>query len=143
MDIYPPFVFDLINFLRKNPVRAAEIKQKLNNLQELDRKLLHGGASRREVVTQQKDLIRLCGYNYGLLLPYVFPTFEDGKPLGFMGRPYMFAFSSMRPGTTLTVRSGRQVGKCADKDTEIITRQGGEQIKTTLGGLFDQALPAH
>lgn len=66
------------------------------------------------------ELLRACGYNTGLLVPYYYPEFtEGGQPMSVLSRPFALPFFEINVGGVTTVRAGRQIGKT----TNLIARQ--------------------
>jgi hypothetical protein len=88
-------------------------------------------------------LVEACGYNLGMLMPSIYPRFvldpNSGEtlPLDYVNRPYMFAFGSLLDDCTLTMITGRQVGKCVTGDTVIQTSIGEMSVKA----LFEMGVP--
>jgi hypothetical protein len=135
-DIDYEFVYDLIAEVRKNPARKHAVVEAVRRIDILRRQEMDGKATREDIADAQAKLIPACGFNFGLLIPEVFPRYPFDTPLDFSARPFMFAMTSMTPNSVITFRSGRQVGKCADEDTEVITDKGPR----TLGSIFEAGI---
>lgn len=82
------------------------------------------------------ELLRLCDYNASLLVPYFFPKFPDDKPMTLWERPHAISMMSFIPNGTLTVQASRQIGKCLDADTKLVTKVSGEEKQLTIAELF-------
>lgn len=136
------FSHDLISELRRNPRKSAIVQKTIDRVGSLQRDVASGKAQNGDVSRAMAELVKVCGFNFGLLMPYIFPKFrndEYGKaqPLQLTARPFMFVMTTASGLTEVTLRAGRQVGKCADEDTEVITNRG----KMTLGEIFNAGLP--
>lgn len=81
--------------------------------------------------------VRACGNNFGGLLGGFIPSFRDEKPFSIVERPFMAAMSTLSPGI-VTLKAGRQVGKCATGDTTVETDTVGQ---VSLRELFEAGLP--
>lgn len=132
------FVYDLMSELRTDPRRRKAVMNRLRDIDIITEDIANGKATRDDLTAAEADLIPLSGFNFGLLIPRVFPRYPLDKPLDFASRPFMFAMTSMTPNSVVTLKAGRQVGKCADGDTEVITRTG----TTTLASLFEEGIAA-
>lgn len=130
-----PFVFDLFKSLRDNPARKKKIDQSLVLLSQLEAEHKRKGGNRKEIQQELAGLVVNSGFNLGLTIPYVFPRFLEGAPLSFVNRPFMFALTCLAGGGSVTVRAGRQVGKCVGGNTTVQTNQG----RMTMKELFDLA----
>ena len=137
MDDEQHFIYDLLSALRRDPGRREAVEEALRRVDSVAQAVSEGKASRREITEAEAALIPLCGFNFGLLMPKMFPTAARGDPLDFSNRPFMFAASAQAPGSVVTFKAGRQVGKCADGDTQVITPEGS----ITLRELFDEGVP--
>lgn len=133
------FVYDLMANLRKHPEKAKVVQGVIDQVRTLEQKIAQGKADRNEMSSALARLVPLCGFNFGLLLPYIFPRYPSTEPLSLLERPFMFAMTCFAANNRLTLRAGRQIGKCADANTEVTTRSHGQM---TLGQLFDAGLPA-
>jgi len=131
------FVYDLLSELRKDPQRRLEVSKRLVDIDKINQDITDGKASLNDLTAAEADLVPLCGFNFGLLMPRVFPRYPFDAPLDFSSRPFMFAMTSMAPNSVVTLKAGRQVGKCASGDTEVVTRAGN----TTLAELFADGAP--
>lgn len=137
MDVEQPFVYDLLSELRKNPTRRREVEAASRHVDNVTQGVLEGKFSRSEITKAEAALVPLCGFNFGLLIPRVFVRYPRDQPLDFAARPFMYTMTTQAPGSVVTLKAGRQVGKCADGDTEVITPDGG----STLRELFRAGLP--
>lgn len=81
--------------------------------------------------------ISACGNNFGGLLGGFIPSFRDDKPFSIVERPFMAAMSTLSPGI-VTLKAGRQVGKCTTGDTTVDTDTKGV---VSMRELFDAGLP--
>lgn len=132
------FVYDVLAHLRRNPEKAKRVQEILDNIATIERQVLAGKADHAQQAAEMAKLVPLCGFNFGMLLPYVYPRYPSTRPLSLMARPFMFAMTCLAGRSVLTLRAGRQVGKCADRDTRVSTRDHG---CLTLGQLFDLGGP--
>lgn len=131
------FVYDLISELRKDPQQAALVTAAMKRIDTVSADYSNGKATRQDIMDAEGALLPLCGFNFGLLIPRFFPRYPFDTPLDFSSRPFMFAMTAMTPGSVITLKAGRQVGKCADGDTPVETNHG----RVTLREIFDQGLP--
>ena len=131
------FVYDLFSEMRKRPQRMSAIVAAMRRVDMVSRAFAEGKALRQDIVQAEADLLPACGFNFGLLIPKFFPRYPFDSPLDFSSRPFMFAMTATAPGSIITFKAGRQVGKCADGDSEVMTNHG----KQTLRGLFDKGRP--
>lgn len=81
--------------------------------------------------------VSACGNNFGGLLGGFIPSFRDEKPFSIVERPFMAAMSTLSPGI-VTLKAGRQVGKCTTGDTTIDTDTNGV---VSMRELFDAGMP--
>ena len=131
------FIYDLLSDLRRNPKHCREVENALQHLDSVELARANGKASRRDVTDAEAKIVVASGFNFGLLIPRFFPRYPLDQPLDFSNRPFMFAMTSQAPGSVVTLKAGRQVGKCADGDTEVMTLTG----PSTLKNLFDEGIP--
>jgi len=131
------FLYDVLSELRRDPQRRQAVLEAMDDADRVSHEVLQGKASRSAVTKAEAELVRLCGFNFGLLIPRFFPRYPLDEPLDFSSRPFMFAMTSQAPGSVVTLKAGRQVGKCADGDTVVTTDTG----ECTLRDLFDEGLP--
>lgn len=125
--------------MRKDPVRRDSVVSIVRHIDSLKQKVAEGKETRDTLTNAMADLIPACGFNYGLLIPDVFHSYPDDKPLDFAARPFMFAMTSLAPNTVLTLRAGRQVGKCVDGGSTVETNQGQKSVRDlfAMGTLSD------
>jgi hypothetical protein len=96
-----------------------------------------GKADRLDLARAMSEVVTVSGFNYGLLIPQIFPRYPTSEPLSLLPRPFMFVMTTLAANSVLTLRAGRQVGKCADGDTEIDTEGHGT---LTLRQVFDMGV---
>lgn len=137
MDDEQPFVYDLLSELRKNPARRQAVETALQHVDSVTQAVAEGKLSRSRITEAEAALVPLCGFNFGLLIPRVFVRYPKDSPLDFANRPFMYTMTNQAPNSIVTLKAGRQVGKCADGDTELITPTG----HTTLLDLFNEGVP--
>ena len=130
------FSHDLLRDVRRNPKKAEAIHKAVARLDKLTQDMKLGKASSSDVTEAQAALIPLCGFNFGLLIPFFFPRYPLDEPLSLLTRPFMFAMTCMAPDSVLTFRAGRQVGKCVTGDTKVTTDKLGD---LRISELFDMA----
>lgn len=128
------FTHDLMRSVRRDPKKALEIEKALSRIEMVTRQAKIGKASRDQLAEAQAAILPLCGFNFGLLIPSFFPSYPEDQPLSWLPRPFMFAMTCLAPDSIVTFRSGRQVGKCVDGDTEIQTDKLG---RMSIVDLFD------
>jgi hypothetical protein len=134
---HSPFVFDLVKSLRDDPKRRESV---LNALRESDEELAalrDGRSSHEKLIEKQAKIVEHSGFNYGLLVPQLFPRYPLDAPLDLAARPFMFVLTSFAEDISITLEAGRQVGKCATASTEVVTRDG----TMTLGDIFARGVP--
>jgi len=137
-----PFVYDLMGFIKKNPKRGRKINASVDRLYKLEKAMLAGSVNAgREMQKELATLIKLCGYNMGLVIPFMFPTYPEDKPLSLLCRPYMFALLSMAGNSIVTFRAGRQIGKCSVGITPIKAKVDDVECDILLEELFDMGEP--
>ena len=118
------FSYDVLSYLRKRPKQAAAVEAILTRVDSISRLMREGKATQEDQKRLLPQLIPLSGYNFGFLIPSMFPRYPLDASLKFTDRPFMFAMSCLAPGSVITLKAGRQVGKCADGDTQVITNRG-------------------
>lgn len=57
------------------------------------------------------DILRICNFNPGFLVPYFFPQYPYNEPLSLNARPYSYCMFHIQIGGFLCVRASRQIGK--------------------------------
>lgn len=95
-------------------------KQFVSKLHRIQNDIARLEQSQRSSPTQlanaRLDLLRLCNYNMGVMFPYMFPNYlpsddGQGQPLSLLNRPFGYSMTSIIPGSSTTVRAGRQAAK--------------------------------
>ena len=119
--------------LRSSSQHSRNAQTAVDNVARIQRQLADGKAERSDLARAYSTVVAACGFNYGLLLPKIFPRYPTTEPLSLLTRPFMFVMTTLADNSNLTLRAGRQVGKCADEDTEVETESHG---KLTLGQIF-------
>lgn len=120
------FSYDLLSDVRKNPKKAAVVQTVLERLDKVAHDVAIGKASVADLTDAQAAIIPACGFNFGMLIPYYFPRYPLDEPLSLLTRPFMFAMTCLAPDSTMTLRAGRQVGKCVVGATVITTDKLGD-----------------
>jgi hypothetical protein len=131
------FIYDLMNALRRDPQRAAKVSAALQRMDTVTAAVADGKATRSDIAKIEAEIVPLCGFNFGLLIPRFFPRYPFEKPLDLSARPFMYAMTALAPGSVVTLKAGRQVGKCADGDTTVVTDRG----VATLHDIFAEGIP--
>ena len=72
-----------------------------------------------EVGKHLLQILRLCNFNPGLLVPYYFPAYPEKEPLSLFARPFSFAMFNLQIGGFTVIRASRQIGK----STALVARQ--------------------
>lgn len=119
------FVYDLMAKLRKDTARCRVVQNAIDEMDTLHRKARDGKADRKTTAMAVAKVVEVCGFNFGAVIPHIFPRYPLSAPLSLLERPFMFVTTSLAANTTVTLRAGRQVGKCADGDTEVTTAEHG------------------
>lgn len=132
------FVYDLIGHMRRDDAARKRIVLAMQKVEKLHASWRAGRVNRSEVTASMAEATVACGFNVGMLMPYFFHNFRDMKPMSFLDRPYMFTMTSLAPDSVTVLMSGRQVGKCADGETDVDTSAG----VMTLQELFDEGVPS-
>jgi hypothetical protein len=130
------FIYDLLSDLRKSPARLEAVKTAMRRVDIVTQEVAAGKASRQQITEAEAALVPLCGFNFGLLMPRVFPRYPVDAPLDFASRPFMFAMTALAPNSVVTLKAGRQVGKCVTEDTRVITTDG----ELTMLDLFNDGV---
>lgn len=112
--------FDLYQKIREDPQFVEYINKRIVEIDRLER--TSGPQNRIDELTL--DILRVCQNNFGLLVPYVFPTYIEGKPMSLMDRPFGFAMMNYSLGTTTTIRASRQIGKALAAGEPVLTPKG-------------------
>jgi hypothetical protein len=136
-DLREIFIYDLMARLRSDPVRARRAQTAADNVASLQRRMADGKADRRDMAQAMSEVVTASGFNYGLLIPQIFPRYPISEPLSLIPRPFMFVMTTLSANSVLTLRAGRQIGKCADGDTVVETESHGDM---TLSQLFDMGI---
>jgi len=122
--------------MRKNPKKAQLINASLDRLSKYEALAAKGEPVAGEIKAEVSKLVKLCGHNLGLIIPWLFPAYPYDKPLSLVNRPYMFALLSLAGNAIVTFRAGRQIGKCVHADTNLTLKDGKE---VTIKDLYDMA----
>jgi hypothetical protein len=126
-----PFVYDLFGWMAADWHRCQEITQLSeefgNTMKAIYAK--KSGVSSKHALEKARRLFQRCGYNFGLLVPGLYPTLDNGKPMSLNKRPFMHVMTCLAPGYTLTLKAGRQIGKCVTGDTEVTTAEGSVSMR--------------
>jgi hypothetical protein len=136
-DLLEIFVYDLMAKLRSSPQHARQAQAAVDNVATLQRRMAEGKADRSSVARALSTVVTSCGFNYGLLMPQIFPRYPTNEPLSLLPRPFMFVMTTLTANSVLTLRAGRQVGKCADGATEVETESHGT---LNLRQIFDMGV---
>lgn len=131
------FVYDLINHMRRDENARKRVTEAVAHMERVITLTREGKANRTDLVRAMSAMVPVCGFNFGLLIPYFFHRYPVDLPLSLLARPFMFAMTCLVPDSITTLMAGRQVGKCAAGDTEVTTNEG----TLTLRQLFQTARP--
>lgn len=123
------FTYDLMSTLRKDPAKARKVQEGMQRIDNIQRQMGQGKADPNTLAKEMAALIPVCGFNFGLLIPHFFKKYPEDKPLSYIPRPFMFAMSSLANNGVVTLKAGRQVGKCADGDTIVVTDRGAMTLR--------------
>lgn len=66
-----------------------------------------------------QELLKICDYNPGFLVPWLFPRYPKDKPLSMTARPFAFAMLAFITHGYLAIEAARQVAK----STSLVVRQ--------------------
>jgi hypothetical protein len=104
--------------------KDGDFKDKINKILKLihleDVKYNRGSGSalkRRDMYMH--DLLKLCNYNLGILIPMFFPKYIKGKPLDPRRRPFSFLMTDIFSHGFTAIRGSRQIAK----STTFVARQ--------------------
>jgi hypothetical protein len=104
--------------------KDSDFKDKINKILKLihleDVKYNRGSGSalkRRDMYMH--DLLKLCNYNLGILIPMFFPKYIKGKPLDPRRRPFSFLMTDIFSHGFTAIRGSRQIAK----STTFVARQ--------------------
>jgi hypothetical protein len=105
---------DLTGRLRHDPAFFDRLERMVRRMQYLES--TPTGSDSKEFQQLFINVLEHCDYNAGLLVPYYYPKFamdSEGawQPMSLLDRPFALAFFEMQVHGTVTVRTGRQVGK--------------------------------
>jgi len=131
-----PFVFDLFKHLRSDARKNKLINETLAQMVALEAAKAEGQPTFLEMRQKMTEMVNLCGFNFGLLLPYIFPKYIKGRPLDLVSRPFMFALTCLAGNSIVVLRAGRQIGKCVCGDTVLKTNKG----EMTIEKLYESAV---
>lgn len=124
--------FDLQKKLATDPEFCAKVQETLAGIAEA-----HATGNTEKLKAKNTELLQACSFNPSLLLPYLFPDFQDGEPMTLWSRPHAFAMLAMIPNGSLTIAASRQIGKCVVGGTEVKVKvNGGRAKKMTMEELF-------
>lgn len=132
------FTYDLLSHLRRDPRKAKLVGDTLQRVERITKAISEGKATRTDLAEAQGELIRHCGFNFGLLIPNFFHRYPLEEPLNLLNRPFMFAMTCLGPDSVVTLKAGRQVGKCVTADTTVSARWPGGEGQLTMDQLFAQ-----
>jgi len=112
--------FDLEYKLRTDPSYRRELSGVLHSYSDTLELVKSGNAEAAKKGECVTDLIKACGKNLGLLIPYYFPRYPRREPLTLRDYPQMYPVMQLSPKHgSLTIRGSRQIGKTL----AIIARQ--------------------
>lgn len=97
---------DLSWELQTNSDFSRKIQDGIMRIAEAEKR-----SKRSELCLALVELLRLCEYNAGLLVPFFFPQYPEEKPLSLFDRPYSFAMFNFQIGGFTVIRASRQIGK--------------------------------
>lgn len=121
---------DFYKLITKDSDFIGKINKILKAIQEEDAKYTRGSGSalkRRDMYMH--DLLKLCNYNLGVLIPMFFPKYIKGKPLDPRRRPFSFLMTDIFSHGFTAIRGSRQIAK----STTFVARQ---LIKSVLFNNF-------
>lgn len=131
------YIFDLLQVIRTDPAKRKAINAAAEAIRRVEAEKLVGKAGLSDIHKAHYNLVAACGMNFGLLTPSLIVKFgRRGRPMNLMDRPFMFAMTCLTQNTSVTLRAGRQVGKCADGNT-VVDTPGGPM---TLLQIFDSGV---
>lgn len=132
--------YDMVGQLRKNPKLLQKASEYIAAADKIALGIRSGKGKPFTYENYEKIVlasVMACGNNFGALLSGFLPSFRDEKPFSIVERPFMAAMSTLSTGS-VTLKAGRQVGKCATGDTTVETDTHG---RTTLRNLFEMGRP--
>lgn len=141
MLFHPDLVFyDVVDKLRSNEALYRTSAALVRGVDRIAADMRSGkgkASSSSNYVKLARAATMACGNNFGYLLSSYLPAYPAENPFSLVERPFMFAMTTFGPGTVV-LKAGRQVGKCATGDTEVVTDKLG---RVTLEQLFEAGTP--
>jgi hypothetical protein len=111
---------DLYKALTTNPLFVRRLDKAFTAVKQAEMDVRQGKyGAEGKLDIRITELLELCHWNLGVLVPLYFPTFIDGSPLNPMRRPHSFMMLSLFTYGYTAVRGSRQIGK----STKLIARQ--------------------
>lgn len=111
---------DLYKSLTTDPLFLRRIDKAFLAVKDAELAVRQGKYRSDELLDKRiKELLEVCNWNLGILVPMYFPTFIDGHPLNPMRRPHSFMMLSLFTYGYTAVRGSRQIAK----STKLIARQ--------------------
>lgn len=113
-------IVDLYKELTSNDLFRLRLDKAFLRLKSAENDV-KAGKYRSEILLDKRieEILELCNWNLGILVPLYFPTLIDGNPLNPMRRPHSFMMLSLFTYGYTAVRGSRQIAK----STTLIARQ--------------------
>lgn len=126
-----PYVFDFYKWLAEDRDRCDRLVGEINALHRAVGLKYRGTGNmdNGQLRSTALGLMRKCGYNFGMLIPVIYHTLNNGRPMSLGSRPFMHVMTCLAPGYSVTLKAGRQVGKCVTGDTTVQTREGDVSLR--------------
>jgi hypothetical protein len=102
-----------------NPLFRRELEYHGGAIARLEGMAEKGADIANDVGKHLLEILRLCDFNPGLLVPYYFPNYPEKEPLSLFARPFSFAMFNLQIGGFTVIRASRQIGK----STALVARQ--------------------
>lgn len=102
---------NLVDKYKSDSTWRAHIRQVTEKFGKLQAAKRAGENVTYELGLCVQDILRSCNYNPTFLAPYLFPKYPKNKPLSFLDRTFASMMMSFIPQSSITARSGRQIGK--------------------------------
>jgi hypothetical protein len=121
----PDVYFDLFETIQTDPRFVERFHEYNNQLQTWERSQYQPSAQLAGILL---NIARLSHFNLSLLLPYLFPRYENSA-LSVQERPFSMAMLNLRPDSVTTIRASRQVGKALEEEEPVLTPSGWVSMK--------------
>ncbi len=102
---------DVFRELQSNGAFKASVSGLMIDINRIEGQLVRRPHLAEQLQDRVMELMRVCNYNTGLLVPYFFPKYPKAEPMSLFDRPYAFALFHFQIGGFMILRGSRQIGK--------------------------------